>query len=82
MNSRNALSVLLLTSPGELVGLLFSRRARHAVQGLILLRRTYEYVSVMAALEDEHPVCRPYYEGYVDALDILGARAWLVASAL
>ena len=48
---------------------------------MVMLRRAYEYVLVMAALEGVRPVRRPYYEGYVDALDILGARAVLIAKS-
>jgi hypothetical protein len=66
----------------EVATLLFSRRARHAVQGLVMLRRAYEYVLVMATLEGVRPVRRPYYEDYVDALNILGARAALIARSL
>ena len=61
----------------------FSSRARRAVRGIEVLRRSYEYVLVMAALEgtrDGQP--RPYYEAYVDALEILGMRAMLVAKSL
>jgi hypothetical protein len=46
------------------------------------LRRSHEYVLVMAALEGTRDVRRPYYEAYVDALEILSARALLVAKAL
>jgi hypothetical protein len=66
----------------EVPALLFSRRARRAVRGLVILRRAYEYVVVMAALEGVQPDPRPYYEAYVDALNILGARATSVARAL
>jgi hypothetical protein len=66
----------------EVPALLFSRRARRAVRGLVILRRAYEYVVVMAALEGVQPAARPYYEAYVDALTILGARATSVAKAL
>ncbi len=66
----------------EVLALLFSRRARRAVSGLVMLRRAYEYVLVTATLEGVRPVRRPYYEGYVDALDILGARAALIARTL
>jgi hypothetical protein len=52
------------------------------VRALVILRRAYEYVVVMAALEGVQPVPRPYYEAYVDALTILGARATSVAKAL
>jgi hypothetical protein len=62
--------------------LLFNRRARRAVRGLVLLRRAYEHVLVMATLEGVRPVRRPYYEDYVDALNILGARAVLIARSL
>jgi hypothetical protein len=62
--------------------LLFSRRARHAVHGLVMLRRSYEHVVVMATLEGVRPVRRPYYEDYVDALNILCARAALIARSL
>jgi hypothetical protein len=66
----------------ELLTLLFSRRARRAVQGLVMLRRAYEHVLVMATLEGVRAVRRPYYEDYVDALNILGARAALIARSL
>ena len=62
--------------------LLFNRRARRAVLGLVMLRRAYEHVLVMAALEGAREIRRPYYEAYVDALEILGARALFVAGAL
>lgn len=61
----------------------FTCRERRAVRGLEVLRRSYEYVLVMAALEgsrDGQP--RPYYEAYVDALEILGMRAMMVARSL
>jgi hypothetical protein len=64
------------------IRLLFSRRARRAMRGLKLLRRAYEHVLVMATLEGVHPVRRSYYADYVDALNILGARALLVAKTL
>jgi hypothetical protein len=67
---------------GEVLTLLFSRRARRAVHGLVMLRRAYEHVLVMATLEGVRPVRRPYYEDYVDALNILGARAALIARSL
>ena len=66
----------------EVWTLLFSRRARLAVNGLVMLRRAYEHVLVMATLEGVRPVRRPYYEDYVDALNILGARAALIARSL
>jgi hypothetical protein len=66
----------------EMPALLFSRRARRAVRGLVILCRAYEYVLVMAALEGARPVSTAYYEAYVDALNILGARATSVARAL
>ena len=62
--------------------LLFSRRARHAVHGLLMLRRAYEHVLVTATLEGVRPVRRSYYEDYVDALNILGARAVMIARSL
>jgi hypothetical protein len=62
--------------------LLFNRRARRAVRGLVMLRRAYEHVLVMAALEGAREIRMPYYEAYVDALEILGARALFVAGAL
>ena len=70
------------TALGEVSTLLFNRRARRAVRGLVLLRRAYEHVLVMATLEGVRPVRRPYYEDYVDALNILGARAVLIARSL
>jgi hypothetical protein len=52
------------------------------VQGLVMLRRAYEYLLVMATLEGVRPVRRPYYGDYVDALNILGARAVMIARNL
>jgi hypothetical protein len=68
--------------PREAVCLLFSRHARRTVYGLTLLRRTHEYVLMMAAFEGTREDRGTYYEGYVDALEILGARALLLAKAL
>lgn len=62
--------------------LLCSRRARRALRGLMLLRRAYEHVLVMATLEGVRSVRRPYYEGYVDALNILVAKAASIARLL
>ena len=62
----------------ELAVLLFSRRARRTVHGRVRLRRAYEYVLVMAVMEGTRPT-RPYYEGYVDALNLLGAKAASIA---
>ena len=73
---------LILKFPREMACLLFSRRARRAMHGMFMLRRAYEHVLVMAALEGARDDRRSYYEDYVDALDILGARALLVARAL
>jgi len=64
------------------MGWLFNSRARRTVRGMGTLRRSHEYVLVMAALEGTRDVRRPYYEAYVDALEILSARALLVAKAL
>lgn len=61
---------------------LFNGRARQTLHGLAVLRRTYEYVLVMAALEGARENRGPYYEGYVDALEIVSARALWVAKAL
>jgi hypothetical protein len=58
------------------IGSLFNSRARETVRGLATLRRTYEYVLAMAALDER------YYEAYVDALEIVSARALWVAKAL
>jgi hypothetical protein len=77
MNLGDALSELTFPTC-----LLFNRRARKVVLGLVKLRRAYEHVLVMAALEGAREVRRPYYEAYVDALEILGARALFVAGAL
>ncbi len=66
----------------ELPVLLFSRRARQAVRGLRMLERVYERVVVMATLEGARPVRRVYYEGYVDALRIVSAKACLIARTL
>jgi hypothetical protein len=67
---------------GWMALLLFNSRARRAVRGVVMLRRAYEYVLVMAALEGSRDGGRNYYESYVDALEILGARALLVAKTL
>jgi hypothetical protein len=64
------------------IGSLFNSRARQTVHGLATLRRTYEYVLVMAALEGVRPDHERYYEAYVDALEIVSARAVWVAKAL
>ncbi len=64
------------------IGSLFNRRARETVRGLATLRRTYEYVLVMAALEGARESRGLYYEGYVDALEIVSARALWVAKTL
>ena len=64
---------------GEVLTLLFSRRARHAVNGLVMLRRAHEHVLVMAALGGVRGARSEYHEDYVDALNILGARAALIA---
>jgi hypothetical protein len=82
MKTGHVLSGLALTLPVGLVDLLFSKRVRQGVEGLVTLRRVYEYVFVMAALEGAREVHRPCYEGYVDALEILGARALLIANSL
>ncbi len=63
----------------EVSTLLFSRRARRAVHGLVMLRRAHEHVVVMAALEGVRGAQSSYYEDYVDALDVLSARAALIA---
>ncbi len=62
--------------------LLFDSRARDAVHGLRLLRRTHGHVLAMAALEGSRGAPRTYYQDYVDALEIIGARAEWVAKAL
>jgi hypothetical protein len=82
MKQENALNGSMLRFPYQLACLLLNRRTRQAVHGLVMLRRAYEHVLVMAALEGLHDDGRVYYEGYVDALDILGARALWVARAL
>jgi hypothetical protein len=64
------------------IGSLFNGRARQTVRGLAVLRRTYEYVLVMAVLEGGCEHRAPYYEAYVDALEIVSARAVWVARAL
>jgi hypothetical protein len=65
-----------------LVALVFSRRARRAVRGVGLLRRSHEHLVLMAVLEGSCAVPGPYYEAYLDALEILGARALLIAKTL
>ncbi len=62
--------------------LLCSRRARRALRGLMMLRRAYEHVLVMATVEGVRPVRRVYYDGYVDALNILVAKAASIARSL
>jgi hypothetical protein len=47
-----------------------------------MLRRVYGYVLLMATVEGEQPVRRPHYQGYVDALNILAAKATLIAKTL
>jgi hypothetical protein len=66
----------------EVLGFLFDRRRRRAVHGLTMVRRAYEHVLLTAVLEGVRPVRRQYYEDYVDALSILGARALLIAKSL
>ena len=82
LNELTVTACVFPESMREVSTLLFSRRARRAVHGLLMLRRAYEHVLVMATLEGVRPVRRPYYEGYVDALTILGARAALIARSL
>lgn len=82
MKPGNALSRFSLMFPREMLWLLLSSHARRTVYGLVVLRRTHEYVLVMAALEGAREDCGSYYEGYVDALEILGARALLLAKGL
>jgi hypothetical protein len=65
-----------------LATLLLSRRARRALCGLIMLRRAYGYVLLMATVEGEQPARRPHHQGYVDALNILAAKASLIAKTL
>jgi hypothetical protein len=64
------------------LSLMFSRRAREAVRGVGLLRRSHEHLVLMAVLEGSKAIPGPYYEAYLDALEILGARALLVAKTL
>jgi hypothetical protein len=82
MKANEALLGLISKLPREVTTLLLSTRARRAVRGLVLLRRAHEHVLVMAALEGARDVHRPYYEDYVDALDIISARALWIARAL
>jgi hypothetical protein len=82
MKPENARSGFSLRFPLEVLCLLFSRHARRTVYGLVVLRRTHEYVLVRAALEGTREDRGAYYEGYVDALEILGARALWLAKAL
>jgi hypothetical protein len=82
MKPGNALSRFSLMFPREMLCLLLSSHARRTVYGLVVLRRTHEYVLVMAALEGARPDRADYYEGYVDALEILGARALMLAKGL
>jgi hypothetical protein len=52
------------------------------VHGLVMLRRAHEHVLVMAALEGVRGARSEYYEDYVDALNILGARSAMIARSL
>ena len=47
----------------ELACLLFNRRARQAVHGLVVLRRAHEHVLVMAALEGCGKIAGPTTRG-------------------
>jgi hypothetical protein len=75
-------------TPGFSIGLrglatlLLNGRARRALRGLMMLRRVYEYVLLMATIEGMQPVPRPHYQGYVDALNVVAAKANLIASTL
>jgi hypothetical protein len=82
MKQENALNGSALLLSYQLVCLLLNRRARQAVYGLVMLRRAHEHVLVMAALESVREEHGPYYEGYVDALEVLGTRALWVARSL
>jgi RecB family endonuclease NucS len=66
----------------NLLRLLFNRRTRRAVRGLIVLRHVNEYVLVLATLEGVRTGRTAYYEAYVDALNILGERAKLITWSL
>ena len=63
----------------EWIEWLLRRQARRVMHGTATLRHAYEHVAVMAAIEGVRPGHRPYYEGYVDALHILGAKAASIA---
>jgi hypothetical protein len=78
----SGLSLTLSVGLRGLVTLLFSRRARRAFCGLMMLRRAYEHVLVMATVEGLQPIPRPHYQGYVDALGVLAAKARLIARKL
>jgi hypothetical protein len=82
MKQENALNGSTLRFPYQLACLLLNRRARQTVHGLVMLRRAHEHMLVMAAMEGVRADRRPYYEGYVDALEILATRALWVARAL
>jgi hypothetical protein len=88
MRRGDAMNGFILTGRGspiggrELARLLVSGRARQALRGLMMLRRAYDHVFVMATVEGVRPIRRPYYEAYVDALNILAAKATLIARAL
>jgi hypothetical protein len=82
MKQENALKGSTLRVPYQLACLLLNRRARQTVLGLVMLRRAHEHVLMMAALEGVREDRRLYYDGYVDALEILGTRALWVARAL
>jgi hypothetical protein len=88
MRRGDAMNGFILTGRGspiggrELARLLVSGRSRQALRGLMMLRRAYDHVFVMATVEGVRPIRRPYYEAYVDALNILAAKATLIARAL
>lgn len=65
-----------------LATLLLNRRARQAVCGLMILRRVYEYVLLMATVETVEPGRRSDHQGYVDALSVLAAKAASIAKTL
>lgn len=65
-----------------LATLLLDRRARQAVCGLVKLRRVYEYVLLMATEVTMDPARRSHYQGYVDALSVLAAKATSIAETL
>ena len=66
----------------ELLTLMLDQRARRALRGLMMLRRVYEHVLVMATVEHSRAGSSIYREGYLDTLNIIVAKAAMIARTL